>query len=154
MRLAPAAFLLAACVAVCGAARPAAAQVAVPAGADAHQRAGGATVLASVEPGAMVTPGVTSGSETLVSIEGWVDASRLGAARDSFPATVSGRITLRMRAAPSVRAAVVATLQPGTGVHVVARQGTWARVRRALWVQTSVLAGRTAAGRPPASGPR
>jgi SH3-like domain-containing protein len=159
MRLAPAAFLFATCVAVGvtvsvavgGAALPGAAQgvapVAVPAGADAHQRAGGGTVLASIEPGATVTPGATSGAETLVSIEGWVDASRLGAARDSFPATVSGRITLRMRASPSVRGAVVATLQPGTGMHVVARQGTWARVRRALWVQTSTLAGHTAGGR-------
>src|SRR5581483_6953444 len=87
---------------------------------------------------------------------GWVDAARLGAARDSFPASVSGRITLRVRARPASNGDVVATLQPGTGVHVVSRQGTWARVRRALWIPSSALpapvAGGAPAGRAPAPG--
>lgn len=148
-RLARSVLTLALCGAVSGA-TAASAQVAVPVGADARQRPGGA-VLARIEPGATVAAGAVSGVETLVNIEGWVDASRLGAARDSFPSTVSGRITLRMRAEPNPRGAIVATLQPGTGLHVVARQGTWSRVRRALWVRTSSLATRTPAASPASS---
>ncbi len=132
------------------------AQVPVTAATDARQRPGG-PVLASLPPGAAVLPaGVTSGGEALVTVEGWVDAARLGAARDSFPASVSGRITLRVRARPASNGDVVATLQPGTGVHVVSRQGTWARVRRALWIPSSALpapvAGGAPAGRAPAPG--
>lgn len=148
MRLAPTVLLLAAC----GAALPASAQVVVPAGADARQRPGGGQVLAAIEPGATVTRGVTSGGDTQVTIEGWVDASRLGASRDSFPATVSGRITLRVRAQPNLRGDIVATLRPGVGVHTVSKQGTWTRVRRALWIQTSALASsRSGAARSAAS---
>lgn len=115
------------------------AQVAVTAATDARQRPGG-QVLASIPPGATVVPaGATSGGDALVTVGGWVDAARLGAARDSFPATVSGRITLRVRSRPASSGDVVATLQPGTGVHVVSRQGTWAQVARALWIPGSAL---------------
>jgi SH3-like domain-containing protein len=122
------------------------AQVALTAASDARQRPGG-QVLASLPPGATVVPtGATSGGEALVTVEGWVDAARLGAARDSFPATVSGRIALRVRSRPQSGGDIVATLQPGTGVHVVSRQGTWARVSRALWIPSSALGAPGAGG--------
>ncbi len=122
------------------------AQVATTAAVEGRQRPGG-QVLASLPPGAPVTPtGETSGDASLVTMEGWVDASRLGSARDSFPATVSGRITLRLRSRPSTSGDIIATLQPGAGVHVIARQGTWARVRRSLWVAASALPAGSAAG--------
>ncbi|MCC7195544.1 MAG: SH3 domain-containing protein [Gemmatimonadaceae bacterium] len=121
------------------------AQVATTAAAEGRQRPGGQT-LASLPPGAPVTPtGETSGDASLVTMEGWVDASRLGSARDSFPATVSGRITLRLRSRPSTSGDIIATLQPGAGVHVIARQGTWARVRRSLWITSSALPAGSAA---------
>ncbi|MEA3247202.1 MAG: hypothetical protein U9Q74_13705 [Gemmatimonadota bacterium] len=140
MRLAPVILCLLAAAPAAGA------QVAVTAATDARQRPGG-QVLASIPPGATVVPaGATSGGDALVTVEGWVDAARLGAARDSFPATVSGRITLRVRSKPASSGDVVATLQPGTGVHVVSRSGTWARVARALWIPGSALPAAPAPG--------
>jgi hypothetical protein len=144
MRLAQATLLL-----LVGAALPARAQVTTTAAAEARQRPGG-QVLASVPTGARVTPAGTSGDATFVVLEGWVEADRLGAARDSFEVTVSGRITLRMRTQASPSADIVAVLQPGTGLHTVSRQGTWARVRRALWVPSSAVAAAPTAATPAA----
>lgn len=127
------------------------AQAQLTVGADARARAGG-PVVANVVAGARVTVGTQSGALTAVTFEGWVDAARLGGARDSFPASVSGRLTLRMRAQPNAQAPVVAVLQPGAGVHNLGRQGTWARVRRTAWVPTSAL-GRVAAESPAAKAP-
>lgn len=139
MRIATAAVLAAAVIA------PAArAQIQLSVAAEGRARAGGA-VVASLMPGARVTLGARSGSDTQVTLEGWVDASRLGARRDSFPASVSGRLTLRVRAQPSARGAIIAVLQPGAGVHTLGRQGTWARVRRTLWVSTASVQRRAAA---------
>lgn len=166
MRLAPAVLMFALSgTAFSGAAVPATAQATVPAGADARQRPAGGEVLATIAPRAKVSRGETAGDETLVMIEGWVDASRLGGARDSFPTAVSGRLTLRMRAQPDVKADIVATLQPGVGLHIASKRGTWTQVRRALWIPTSALAsapagrsagstkGASGAGAPKATGP-
>lgn len=112
--------------------------------ADVRSRPGG-PVVAAVMPGARIVIGASSGSNTQVTFEGWVDGSRLGAQRDSFPASVSGRLTLRVRSAASPNASVVAVLQPGAGVHVVSRQGTWTRVRRTAWIAGSALQRATAA---------
>lgn len=113
-------------------------------GADARSRPGG-PVVANVMAGARVTVGAASGGLTAVTFEGWVDAARLGGARDSFPASVSGQLTLRLRAQPSTQGEVVAVLQPGAGVHNLGRQGTWARVRRTAWIPTSAVARATTA---------
>jgi SH3-like domain-containing protein len=120
------------------AALPASAQVELSSGANMRARPGG-PVIAALPRGVSVIAGAASGSETQVTIEGWVDASRLGAARDSFPASVGGRGGLRMRGSPSASGAILATLQPGTGLHLVGRQGTWARVRRTAWIATSAI---------------
>jgi SH3-like domain-containing protein len=119
-------------------ASPLSAQVELGVSGDVRARPGG-TTIASLMPGTRLTTGAVSGSETQVTFEGWVDASRLGAKRDSFPASVSGRLTLRVRATPSPRGAIIAVLQPGTGLHTISRQGTWARVRRTAWMSTSTL---------------
>jgi SH3-like domain-containing protein len=120
------------------AASPLPAQVILGVAGDVRARPGG-PVVASLMPGTRVIAGTVSGMETQVTFEGWVDASRLGAKRDSFPASVSGRLTLRVRATASPRGAVIAVLQPGTGLHTVSRQGTWTRVRRTAWMATSTL---------------
>lgn len=114
------------------------AQVTLSVATDARARPGG-TVIATLMPGARVAVGAESGSESQVTLEGWVDASRLGPRRDSFPASVSGRLTLRVRAQASPRGAIVAVLQPGAGLHTLARQGTWTRVRRTLWASTAAV---------------
>ena len=120
--------------------------------ADVRSRPGG-PVVAALMPGARIVTGAANGSNTQVTFEGWVDGSRLGAQRDSFPASVSGRLTLRVRAAASPNAPVVAVLQPGAGVHIVSRQGTWTRVRRTAWIAGSALQRSTAAGTVPAVPP-
>ena len=129
---------------------PAQAQVELVIGVDLKARPGG-PVIASISPGTRVTTGGASGSDTQVTFEGWVDASRLGPRRDSFPATVSGRLTLRVRAQASQRAAIVAVLQPGTGLFTLSRQGTWTRVRRTAWAPTAAVQ-RAAAGALTAAG--
>ena len=106
--------------------------------ADVRGRPGG-PVVALLSPGTRLSTGTEKDTETLVTFEGWVDASRLGARRDSFPASVGGRLTLRLRAQPSSKGAIIAVLQPGTGLFTVAREGTWARVRRSAWISTSAV---------------
>jgi SH3-like domain-containing protein len=119
------------------------AQVELKVGVDVHARPGG-PMVASLMPGLRVTTGPASGADTPVTFEGWIDASRLGARRDSFPASVSGRATLRLRAAPSPNGTILAVLQPGTGLHMLGRQGTWARVRRTAWANTAAMQPRAA----------
>jgi SH3-like domain-containing protein len=126
------------------AARSAGAQTELSVTADVRARPGG-PLVASLMPGMRLTIGNASGGETQVTFEGWVDANRLGARRDSFPASVSGRLTLRLRSTPSQRGTVIGVLQPGAGVHTGERQGTWVRVRRTAWVASSVIGGRGAA---------
>lgn len=147
MRLAFASIL----VVIIGLAPSALAQDRLGVTADVRSRPGG-PVVAALMPGARIVTGSTSGANTQVTFEGWVDGSRLGARRDSFPASVSGRLTLRVRSSGSPNAPIVAVLQPGAGVHVVSRQGTWTRVRRTAWIAASALQ-RTAAAasQPPAS---
>lgn len=119
--------------------------------ADARAKPGG-PLVAQIQAGARVTTGAVNGSDTQVTFEGWVDASRLGAKRDSFPASVSGRLTLRVRAQPNTRGTVVAVLQPGAGLNTVSKQGSWTRVRRSAWIPTSALQAKTvAAGKAPAN---
>ncbi len=115
-----------------------AAQTTLAVAADARARPGGA-IVASLNAGARVTPGAAQGNETAVTVEGWVDASRLGARRDSFAASVSGRLTLRVRGQPTQNGTIIAVLQPGSGVHTLGRQGTWMRVRRTLWIPSAAL---------------
>ncbi len=127
------------------------AQVQLAVTADVFARPGG-PVVAALMPGARIVAGSTSGTHTQVTFEGWVDASRLGARRDSFPASVSGRLTLRIRSGASANAAIVAVLQPGAGVHPLGKQGTWTRVRRTAWIPSSALQRTSAArGEPPAA---
>ena len=117
---------------------PLQAQVTLTLATDVRGRPGG-SVIALLSPGIKLATGTATGNETLVTFDGWVDASRLGAKRDSFPASVSGRLTLRLRAQPSSKGAIVAVLQPGTGLHTVGREGNWARVRRSAWIANAAI---------------
>ncbi len=134
MRLAISALVLS----LVASAAPMRAQVTLALATDVRGRPGG-SVVALLSPGIKLTTGAATGTETLVTFDGWVDASRLGAKRDSFPASVSGRLTLRLRAQPSSKGAVMAVLQPGTGLHTVSRDGAWTRVRRSAWIATAAV---------------
>jgi hypothetical protein len=80
-----------------------------------------------------------------------VDASPLGGKRDSFPASVAGKANLRLRESPSLKAAILGELRPGTGLTTLGKQGTWTRVKRALWVPTSALGGAAKGAAPKAT---
>lgn len=117
---------------------PLAAQALLTAATDARNAPGGA-VVASLRAGAKVTVGARKGADVLVTVEGWVDASLLGAKRDTFPASIGGKSPVRVRATPSLQGAILAELKPGTGVKTLAKQGTWTRVRRSAWIPSSAL---------------
>lgn len=114
------------------------AQSALSAAAEGRNAPGG-TAVVSIRAGTKVT--VVSSRETsvLVTIEGWVDASRLGGKLDTFPASVDSKAPLRVRAAASGTSTILAELRPRTGVHTLGKSGTWARVRRSAWIPASVL---------------
>lgn len=95
--------------------------------------------VAAVSAGAPVVVGASKGGETQITIEGWVDGSRLGGGKDNFPASVNGKRALRMRATPSKVGKVVAELHAGVGLSTVERKGTWTRVKRTVWVPNGVL---------------
>jgi SH3-like domain-containing protein len=78
-------------------------------------------------------------TSAFVTIEGWVDASRLAAKIDTFPASVDSKAPLRVRAAASDKSAILAELRPRTGVHTLGKSGTWVRVRRGAWIPVSAL---------------
>ena len=144
---------------LCSAGGSVAAQSTLASEAQGRGAPGGAPV-AKLNARARVVVGAMKGTETLVTVEGWVDASRLGGKRDSFPASVAGKVGLRLRASPSLKGAILGELRPGAGLTTLGTQGTWAKVKRALWVPSSALgnpkpgaasdaASRDAAARPP-----
>lgn len=123
---------------------PLGAQVRVP--RDAELRAGpNGNVVATVVGGTSWRTGVAREGWTLVTLEGWIAASRLAGRRDSFPESIGGTSTLRIRAEPSLNGRILGEFQPLAGLHVLERRGTWARIRRDAWVQTSALATATTA---------
>ena len=117
---------------------PVAAQVAVTHRTPARSAPGG-TVIGTVSAGAKVTSRDVKGGESRIVIEGWVDASRVGGKRDSFPASVGGKIPLHVRAMPSLKGTILAELRPGVGLTTIGKQGTWTHIRRGLWITSSVL---------------
>lgn len=130
----------------CYASAPLAAQSAVVQRTPAHATAGG-VVIGSVSAGAKVTSREVKGGDARVVIEGWVDASRLGGKRDSFPVSVGGKIPLHVRATPSLKGTILAELRPGVGLTSFGKQGTWTHVRRSLWISSKAL---PSTGVPPA----
>lgn len=130
----------------CYASAPLAAQSAVVQRTPAHATAGG-VVIGSVSAGAKVTSREVKGGDARVVIEGWVDASRVGGKRDSFPVSVGGKIPLHVRATPSLKGTILAELRPGVGLTPIGKQGTWTHVRRSLWISSKAL---PSTGVPPA----
>lgn len=106
---------------------------------DAALAAGpGGRVLATMAKGTAVEPGASSDGWTRVTMDGWIATSLTGAKRDSFELSVTSS-GARLRAAASTDAALVASLQQGLGLHVVARDGKWVHVRRVGWVLNGAL---------------
>ncbi len=124
--------------ALSGTAASAQAQGAVSAASIARGAPNGPSV-AALSAGVPVSIGATKGGETQITVEGWVDGSRLGGAKDSYSASVNGKRALRMRATPNKNGRVLAELHAGVGVSTVDRKGNWTRVKRTMWVPSGVL---------------
>lgn len=104
-------------------------------------------VIATVQAGTTWrTTGVRAGF-TRATLEGWIDASRLGSNRDSFPASIGGSGTLRLRAEPSLNGRILGVFEAGAGLRVIERANGWARIRRDGWIATSALAAAPPAAR-------
>lgn len=109
----------------------------------------GGRAVASVSAGAQVQAHESRGTFTRVTIRGFVDASFLAGARDSFPVSIRGRNgTVRMRASGARTAPIVADLYAGMGLAQASRNGAWAEVSRSGWIRTAAL------GDPPRGGAR
>ena len=128
------------------------AQTALTAAAEGRTGPGGAAVI-SVRPGTKVAVVSTRESSVLVTIDGWVDGSRLTGKLDTFPASVDAKAPLRVRAAASGNSTILAELRPRTGVHTLGKSGTWTHIKRSAWIPASALpkaAASVASAKPPA----
>lgn len=97
-------------------------------------------VVAEVRSGTAWQTGTTRSGHTLIKLEGWVDASRFAGRADSFPQSIGGTQTLRIREQPSLDGRILGELRPGAGLRVLERRGSWARMQRDAWVPSSALA--------------
>lgn len=134
-------------------AAPLAAQTALVADASVRSSAGGG-VIAILKQGTTVTVGPARGGEVFVTFVGWVDGSKLGAGRDSFPAQLTGPIAMRLRSAPSMKGAILGEVKPGAGLYTLSKQASWANVRRGGWVDAKALPGDVARNAPAAPAPK
>ena len=103
----------------------------------------GGRELATVRAGADVRASPGSGAvrqgHTLVTLDGFIDASLLGPGRDSFPNVVKAPSGARLRSDGRPDATILADLRDGMGVNIISRSGNWIRVRRTAWVATAAL---------------
>ena len=120
------------------AAAPLAAQTALVSDATVRTAANG-SVVAVLKQGTVVTVGAARGADVYITFTGWIDGSKLGNARDSFPAHLTGDIAMRLRSAPSMKGLILGEVRPGTGVFTAGRQVSWVSVRRGGWVDAKVL---------------
>ncbi|HTR78052.1 MAG TPA: hypothetical protein VMH39_08075, partial [Gemmatimonadaceae bacterium] len=142
---------------------PLGAQAALATAAEGRASTGGVAVI-SISAHAKVAVVSTRGANALVTVEGWVDASRLAGKLDTFPASVDARGTLRIRATPEPGGTIIAELHSRVGVRTLAKSGKWVRVTRSAWIPAAALAAApspakpkspaAAAPAPPASAPR
>jgi SH3-like domain-containing protein len=95
--------------------------------------------VARLSSGAKLTVGEAKGAETKVTLNGWVDESRLRINSEKKTGVVKGESMLRIRASASLEGAVYAELRPGVSVTTGAKDGTWIRVSRVMYVSTSSL---------------
>lgn len=99
----------------------------------------GGSVVAQLRAGTTWPTGRSREGFTSVVLTAWVDASRFGAPRDSFPITIGGTQNLRIRETPSLQGRILGSFRAGAGLTVLERRESWARIRRELWVPNSAI---------------
>jgi SH3-like domain-containing protein len=96
--------------------------------------------IATVRKGApLTTASSRSGGFVQSTIDGWIAAPLLGAARDSFPRTVKAGGDVRLRSDPNAKSEIVAQLKGGMGLLEVERRGAWVHVRRTGWISSKAI---------------
>jgi hypothetical protein len=103
--------------------------------------------VATLKGGTSWSTGTTRNGWTLVSIQGWVESSRFAGPRDSFPQSIGGSATLRIREEPSTDGRILGEFRGGAGLRIVERRGNWAKIRRDAWIPAGSFT--TAASRTP-----
>ncbi|MBM3907560.1 MAG: hypothetical protein FJ363_05700 [Gemmatimonadetes bacterium] len=131
-------------------ATPLAAQSALLADASVRSTPGG-SVIALLKEGTTVTVGPTRNGAVYITFTGWIDGTRLGGERDSFPAHLTGNIAMRLRSAPSMRGVIMGEVRPLAGVFTQGKQASWVNIRRSGWVDAKAVARN---GAPAAEPPR
>jgi hypothetical protein len=108
--------------------------------AEAQVRAApGGNVVATLNRNTTWATGTSRGGWTLLTIQGWMESSRFAGPRDSFPEHIGGTNTLRVREEPSLNGRILGEFEAGAGLHVIERRGNWARIRRDVWIASSVV---------------
>jgi len=119
-------------------ASPLAAQTAVVADATVRSAPDGG-VVAVLKQGTTVTVGHARNGFVYITFTGWVDGSKLGGSRDSFPAHLTGAIAMRLRSAPSMKGAILGEVRPNAGLFTGDKQASWMSVRRGGWIDAKAL---------------
>lgn len=114
------------------------AQTALVSAVEGRSAPGGVVVI-SLMAGTRVAVASTRGANALVTVEGWVDASRLAGKIDTFPASVDSKAALRIRATPAATGTILAELHSRVGVSTLGKSGTWTHVKRAAWIPAAAL---------------
>ena len=110
-------------------------------------------VVATVQAGTTWRTSGARGGFTRATLEGWVDASRIAGKRDTFPASIGGSGTLRLRAEPSLSGRILGVFEAGAGIRVIERKGDWSKVRRDGWILTTAIGAADAPSKAPAPSP-
>ncbi|MFI5231878.1 MAG: hypothetical protein ACHQSE_05130 [Gemmatimonadales bacterium] len=114
------------------------AQTAISTAVDGRSAPDGVAVI-SLPAGTKVAVVSSKGANALVTVEGWVDASRLAGKIDTFPASVDAKAALRIRATPSATGTILAELHSRVGVSTLGKSGMWTRVKRSAWIPAAAL---------------
>ena len=100
-------------------------------------------IVATLSAGTTWRTGPARAGFTQITIEAWIDGSRFAGRRESFPESIGGTSTLRIRAEPSLNGRILGVFEPGAGVRVLERNGSWARITRDAWILTGAIAAAT-----------
>jgi hypothetical protein len=130
------------------------AQTALIVAAEGRSAPSGNAVI-EIRSGTKVIVVSSKDGNALVTVDGWVDASRLAGKLDTFPASVDAKAQLRVRASASDNAPILAELRARVGVLTLGKSGTWMHVKRSAWIPAPALPkAAVALAKPPTSRPR
>lgn len=119
-------------------ASPLAAQTALVADATVRATPDGG-VVAVLKQGTTVTVGAARNGAVHITFTGWIDGSKLGPPRDSFPTQLTGTIAMRLRSAPSMKGAILGEVRPNAGLFTGEKQQSWMSVHRGGWIDAKAL---------------